>query len=283
MLTSPLRYPGGKAKLFDFMTAVLRHNNLFNTSYCEPYAGGAGLALKLLSAGFVGRILLNDVDPAIHAFWVTALRDTEKLCKKIAAVDFTMDEWHRQQKIYKRGDATKTFQLGFATYFLNRTNRSGIILHGGPIGGYEQTGEWKIDARMNKSRQIDQLLALSNFADRIEVTNLDALEFLRTTSKVPNRFLYLDPPYYNKGRRLYENHYQHADHEKIMRFLRTRRKQNWVLSYDDVPEIRDIYDEFKPIRYSLSYSANEKMVGREVIYLSDTLTMPKLQGFKVAA
>lgn len=275
MITSPLRYPGGKAKLFPFFADLITSNNLVGTEYCEPYAGGAGLAIQLLTNGFVSRIAINDIDQSIYAFWISALFEAKKFCALIDKTPVTIDEWYRQRDIWEEGNLERPLRLGFSAYFLNRTNRSGIIEGAGPIGGYEQSGKWKLDVRLIKEKQIQNVLALSRYAPQITVTNLDALKFFDRKSKSAVALIYLDPPYYVKGRKLYKNFYEPEDHAAIAQRLRKNRKLNWVVSYDDVPEIRKLYRSFDPIRYALNYSAGEKTIGSEVIFVSDALAPPR--------
>lgn len=283
MISSPLRYPGGKAKLFPFFAELIKENNLFGSEYCEPYAGGAGLAIQLLTQGFVDRISINDFDCSIYAFWQSALYDTDKFCRLIESTPITIDEWHRQRDIWKQGDIENLFTLGFSAYFLNRTNRSGIIEGAGPIGGYAQAGKWKLDVRLNKKKQIKNLRTLSRYADQINVSNLDAIDFFQKSIVNENSFVYLDPPYFVKGHKLYKNFYEPKDHIQIAQKLKLHRNAKWVVSYDDVIEIRDAYDSFSPITYSLNYSAGRKNIGSEVIYLSDAVSMPDVRGFYLAA
>lgn len=274
MTISPLRYPGGKSKLYRFFCELINANGLYNCDYCEPYAGGAGLAIKLLASGFVQKISLNDIDPGIYAFWEAVLRQADDFCDLIEHTPITVEEWHRQKSIWRNSDATDLLQLGFATYFLNRTSRSGIIENAGPIGGYKQDGTWKIDARFTKKNQILNIQFLSRFKDQIEVHNEDALSYVRRKLTKKKSLVYLDPPYYVKGSKLYKNFYEHADHEKIASLLRKNRDKQWVLSYDDVPQIRELYPDFVPITYALNYSAGKQAVGREVIYLSNCVALP---------
>jgi DNA adenine methylase len=281
MIVSPLRYPGGKAKLFPYFAELIRGNKLFGAEYCEPYAGGAGLAIKLLTDGFVDRVWINDIDQSVYAFWMAAIFDTERFCKMIQRTPIDIDQWHRQQEVWERGDLDNKLKLGFSAYFLNRTNRSGIIEGAGPIGGFAQKGNWKIDVRLVKEKQIANLMALSRYANQIKVTNLDAFDYLQQTVGADNSLVYLDPPYFVKGHKLYKNFYQPADHLKIARELKRRRKSKWVVSYDDVPEIRDAYSSFSPITYLLNYSAGEKSFGSEVIFLSDGLSAPEVRGFSI--
>ena len=272
-----------RAKLFPFFTDLISRNGLFDALYCEPYAGGAGLAIKLLTTGFVERVSINDIDSSIYAFWVAALRQTDKLCSLIEKTPVTIEEWYKQRVVWREGDLGNTLALGFSAYFLNRTNRSGIIEGAGPIGGYAQNGPWKLDVRLSKNRQIDNIKSLAKYGNQIDVSNLDALDYLDRIIIKENSLTYLDPPYYVKGHKLYKNFYKHEDHMLIADELLKRRSSKWVVSYDDVPEIRGAYSAFIPISYSLGYSAGQKSVGTEVIFLSDTLLPPKVKGFETAA
>ena len=282
MLFSPLRYPGGKAKLYPFFVELIKKNGLIGINYCEPYAGGAGLAIRLLINGFVNSVSINDIDASIYAFWMSALRDTDNFCALIEKTAINVDEWHRQKKIWESGGDGDLLALGFSAFFLNRTNRSGIIEGAGPIGGYAQSGAWKIDVRLDKRKQIENIKALARFSEQIEISNLDALKFFRASIR-KNSLIYLDPPYFVKGRKLYKNFYKPDDHEQIAQEMKKRRSAKWVVSYDDVPQIRDLYASFAPLAYFPNYSAGEKVVGREVIFLSDALNAPDLRGFEVAA
>lgn len=281
MIASPLRYPGGKAKLFPYFAELIRTNRLFGAEYCEPYAGGAGLAIKLLTNGFVDRVSINDIDQSIYAFWVSMLFDTDRFCRLIEKTPVNIEQWHRQQEIWEASDFDNKLRLGFSAYFLNRTNRSGIIEGAGPIGGFGQKGNWKIDVRLVKDKQIENIKALSRYANQITVSNLDALDFAGKTVGHGNSLVYLDPPYFVKGHKLYKNFYNPADHLEIASELKRKRKANWIVSYDDVPEIRKAYSTFSPITYLLKYSAGEKSIGSEVIFLSDALQPPHVEGYSV--
>lgn len=279
MLVSPLRYPGGKAKLFDFFVSLIRSNQLLGCRYCEPYAGGAGLALKLLSGGFVETVALNDIDEAIWAFWKCALDHNRELRELISHATLTIDEWYQQREIWRAKDLGDPLSLGFATFYLNRTNRSGIIEGAGPVGGFEQAGRWRLDARFDRTKQASTVEALAHFKTRISLSRLDALEFVSRSLGDPGALTYLDPPYYVKGSKLYRNAYLHADHVAVKDAVSQRRDGKWVVSYDAVAPIFDIYVDFEPVLYSLNYSTGTAAMGKEVIYLSDALTLPDLAGF----
>lgn len=269
---SPLRYPGGKRKVINFMKLLFLENGLVGTNYLEPFAGGASVALALLYEDYVDHVQINDLDSSVHAFWHAALNDTDALCSRIADTPVTMDEWHRQRAV-QADPNPGLLDLAFSTFFLNRTNRSGIIT-GGVIGGQGQTGRWKLDARYNKEHLIQRIRKVGRFRNRITLTRFDAadlmLDWLDTEQ---NGFVYLDPPYYVKGEGLYTNFYEHAHHEVIADLV-SQLSCPWVVSYDGVPEIHALYGGYESLSYTLSYSAADRYRGREVMYFSPQLQAP---------
>ena len=273
---TPLRYPGGKAKLGSFVQSILKTNNLQDSEYAEPYAGGAGVAIELLMLEFVSHVHLNDLDNAVFSFWDAAINQTEDLCKKIVDTPVTMAQWHRQREIQRHPADYHALDLGFSLFFLNRTNRSGI-LNGGVIGGLDQTGEWKIDARYNKKELERRIRSIARYRDRISIYNLDAAIFIKQTIQAMNKhaLIYLDPPYYLKGQRLYRNHYKHADHALIARMVQSEIHQYWIVSYDNTPEIRMLYRGCQKTSYGLNYSAHRAYVGAEVMFFCDELRLNK--------
>lgn len=273
--STPLRYPGGKGKLTEFLKLVISENHLLGCEYVEPYAGGAGIALNLLLHGYAARIHLNDLNSSVFAFWQSVIDQPDELCKLIRDTPVTMEEWHRQKAVQSNQANHSQIDLGFSTFFLNRTNRSGIIW-AGVIGGKNQDGEWKLDARFNKDDLISRVERIALFRANISLYNLDAATLVTTVvPTLPRKTLvYLDPPYYVKGKGLYENHYSHDDHSQIARLVATRLKRPWVVSYDHVPEIVGMYPRFTSIVYGLNYSAQMRYQGAEVMFFSDRLAVP---------
>ena len=273
--SSPLRYPGGKTKLASFMGRLLESNNLVDGHYAEPYAGGAGLALSLLFSDYVRHIHINDIDRSVYAFWWAALHDTEALCRLIRDTPATPTTWQRQKAIQSQKETVDLLSLAFSSFFLNRTNRSGIIATGGMIGGRHQAGKWALDARYNRTALVSRVQRIASYRSRISVTNWDAVDFLaKMASTLPERSLtYLDPPYYVKGqRRLYANYYSHKDHEVIANLLDSY-PHCWVVSYDYAPEILTLYRHHRCFVYTLTYTASARRDGAEVVFFSDDLQL----------
>jgi len=264
---SPLRYPGGKTSLFPFFDDVIKTNGLKKVTYVEPFAGGAGAALALLLSGKVDRIVINDLDNAIFAFWKSVVFDSIKFIKKIRSTPVTIREWRKQKEIYNDPKAS-LFNLGFATFFLNRTNTSGI-LNGGPIGGLKQHGKYKVDARFNKGALIEKIQKIAFYKDKISVFNKDGVNLIGEYLNKKNAFIYLDPPYFEKGASLYLNHYKKEDHEALARKLNNSPDAFWLLTYDNKKEIKALYPERKIMNFSLNYNAYISRKGRELMILSD--------------
>lgn len=275
---TPLRYPGGKGKLTDFIKIIFEQNDLLDGHYVEPYAGGAGIALNLLTHSYASCIHLNDLNPAVFGFWHSVINQPEALCRAIHDVKVTMDEWHRQKAILNAPANHSPLEIGFSTFFLNRTNRSGIIW-GGVIGGKNQDGPWKLDARFNKEDLIGRIEKIALYRSRIRLYNLDAAELIKTViPTLPKKTLiYLDPPYYVKGQGLYENHYLHDDHVSIAKLVKKHINHHWIVSYDHAPEIIDMYKGCPTITYGINYSAQDRYKGAEAMFFSKKLIVPDVK------
>jgi len=277
---TPLRYPGGKGKLAAYVKALMAENHLLDGEYVEPYAGGAGIALELLLQEYVTRIHINDVSELVHGFWWSVLNSTDDLCRLIIDTPRTVDEWDRQKRVVMNPSQFSKLQVGFATFFLNRTNRSGI-LNGGIIGGRDQSGPWKIDARYNATELTRRIQAIALLRSRVELTKLDALTLLSNgANKWPSKTLiYLDPPYYAKGRELYYDFYKHDDHISVASHVQSKIiNQKWIVSYDNESAICEMYVNRRRSTYNIGYSARGTRQGSEVMFFSDDMKIPPLVG-----
>lgn len=273
---TPLRYPGGKGKLAPFLKALIEENGILDGEYAEPYAGGAAIALELVMQDYVSRVYINDISRPVFAFWHSVLDRTDELLRKVRDTKLTPASWDRQKRILARQDDHGDLELGFATFFLNRTNRSGI-LNGGMIGGRDQGGAWKLDARYNPVELAARICQIARFRHRIVLSRKDAVVFLeeRAPTFTSRTLVYLDPPYYAKGKALYYDYYRHEDHVKVAsavkKFLRGKK---WVVSYDNVKEIRDMYRAAPGVAYDLDYTARDRRTGTEVMYFAKSMVVP---------
>ena len=256
---------------------MVRANDLSDGRYIEPYAGGAGIAWELLITGVVRRVVVNDISPHVSAFWTCVLEHTDDLCRQIREAPLTVEEWDRQKAVFARPGNSSTLDLGFSCFYLNRTNRSGI-LNGGLIGGRGQDARWCMDARFNREDLIRRITKIAECAGRIEVSCKDASLFLRErwNSFGKKDLIYVDPPYFEKGRMLYYDAYGPDDHADVAALLAELSGASWVVSYDDLDEIRRLYEPAPRLEYSIGYSARRRARGQEIMFFSKGMVIPDL-------
>lgn len=280
MFYSPLRYPGGKGKLEPFMELMIKKLNHVGGVYIEPFAGGAGIAMGLLENNLVKDVVINDLDKGIYSFWRATLTETNRFIEEIMNVSLTIDEWRRQRNICFEDYKKYSFELGFATFYMNRTNRSGII-KGGVIGGQEQRGNWKLDARFNREDLSERIEKIAKRRSHIHLYNKDIGSFVKNylPKYSDNALIYFDPPYFDKGKQLYLNFFNYADHVRIEEMIRKNVNCDWIITYDDVPEIAHIYDGYSLKRYDLNYSVSKKRKASEIIIFKNKKMIPEIDEF----
>lgn len=269
---SPLRYPGGKTQLWKFVKSTIELNRINEPIYCEPFAGGSGVTVELLLNNSVGEVIINDLDPAIYSFWNMSINHSEKFIDLIEKTPVTIKEWHHQKEIYtKYGKNPHSMEGAFATFFLNRTNVSGII-SGGPIGGQKQTGNYKIDCRFNKQTSINKIRKIAEQKERIHLYNKDAAELIEVLKKQYSKdrlFTFFDPPYFTQGQSLYLSFYNEDQHKLIRDKIMEMDDYFWILTYDKAPQIAELYSKVEQkFEYSLKYSANKKRLANEFLFAS---------------
>ncbi|MDM1517859.1 DNA adenine methylase [Myroides odoratimimus] len=277
---SPLRYPGGKNKLAAFIANLCLENNI-KGHYVEPYSGGASVALFLLLEGYVDYITINDKDRSLYAFWYAVLNHTDEFCDMISETPITMEVWHKQKQAQINKESVTLLELGFSTFFLNRTNRSGII-SAGVIGGVEQNGNYLMDCRFNKVDLIKRIQLIGSKRKSIRLLQEDAIDLINLveeetkTRRNRNTLFYFDPPYYDKGSTLYMNHYLHRDHLAVSERVKAIRNIHWVVSYDNTEEIRALYEGCRRNEFTFSHTAYESRIGKEVMFFSNSLILPEI-------
>lgn len=274
MNPSPLRYPGGKYKLYDYVSELVKVNDC--TTYIEPFCGGAAVAFSLLLNGIVKNIIINDYDYTVFCFWDCVLNRTDEFIKRIRDTEVTIEEWHTQKAIRENIGDHSVLDIGYSTFFLNRTNRSGIIDKAGPIGGLEQHGNYPIQCRFNKDRLIQQITEIAQHKNHIQVYNLEALDFIENVIlKRRKAFIFFDPPYYSKGPGLYTNFYSHGDHINLAKAIQSQLKnRKWIVSYDNVNAVKSMYSKAPSIEFELQYTLQEKRAASEVMFFSRRTVRP---------
>ncbi len=279
MFYSPLRYPGGKNKLSAFIAKICIDNDI-NGHYVEPYSGGASVALFLLMEGFVERITINDRDRSIYAFWYSVLNKTNQLCEMIENAELTIEEWRKQRSIQKNKKSADLLELGFSTFYMNRTNRSGII-NAGVMGGFEQNGQDLMDCRFNKSDLIDRIRRIASKKKQIRLYKKDAIKLIDKIQQEAddNTIFYFDPPYYLKASTLYMNHYKEENHKNVSDRIKSIKNIRWIVSYDNVPEIRKLYAGCSKKEFSFKHTAYIVREGKEILFFSHNIKKPEIDNW----
>ena len=275
MYYSPLRYPGGKGKLASFMESMIDQLGHRGGTYIEPFAGGAGIAMELLLRNVISRIVINDYDKAVWSFWKAILTETDRFVEEIRTVPLTVDEWQKQHEILVTKNDKYSFELGFAAFYLNRTNRSGII-KGGVIGGQEQAKDWKMDVRFKREELVTRIQRIAARKKDIKLYNKDVNSFIK--NYVPlyeeNALIYFDPPYFRKGQQLYMNFFNYKDHVRIEQEIREHVNCDWIITYDYEPQIEEIYHNYNLRLYDLNYSVSTKRKANELMIFKDGIIIP---------
>ncbi|RHO89240.1 DNA adenine methylase [Ruminococcus sp. AF41-9] len=275
MYYSPLRYPGGKGKLASFMEYMIDQLGHRGGTYIEPFAGGAGIAMELLLRNVISRIVINDYDKAVWSFWKAILTETDRFVEEIRTVPLTVDEWQKQHEILVTKNDKYSFELGFAAFYLNRTNRSGII-KGGVIGGQEQAKDWKMDVRFKREELVTRIQRIAARKKDIKLYNKDVNSFIK--NYVPlyeeNALIYFDPPYFRKGQQLYMNFFNYKDHVRIEQEIREHVNCDWIITYDYEPQIEEIYHNYNLRLYDLNYSVSTKRKANELMIFKDGIIIP---------
>lgn len=274
---SPLRYPGGKSRLAEYLARLVNAQTPRPREYAEPFAGGAGAALRLLANEEVRYAHINDLDPGIASFWRALFSSTEDFAQLILGANLSIDEWHRMRDIYSNPTQYDDVELGFATFYLNRTNRSGI-LRARPIGGLEQTGNWKIDARFNPADLADKVRYVGEYRNRVTTSELDARDFLaKMEGDSADVLVYVDPPYLVQGERLYLDGLSYDDHKELAARLRAANFP-WFMTYDADERIpQDLYAGLRCASFDIAHTAATQHIGSEYAVFAAGVTIPDLE------
>ena len=267
-IKNPLRYPGAKSKLYDYIYQLLIAENKINCVFYEPFAGSASISLLLLENKVIKKAILNELDPLLYNFWYSVFYHTDELINMINDTDITLQNWHEFSQ-YREANyliGKTPVEIGFAGLFLNRTNFSGI-LKANPLGGIRQTSQYTIDCRFNKDKIIESIRHLAAFRDNIELFNMDAIDFMKQELKYKRNksiFVYIDPPYYKEGSNLYRCYYTPEQHQLLAKFLLSKSFP-WLISYDNAKEIQKMYKQKSPLTIHMDYSVHTSRKAEELL------------------
>ncbi|MEI7867358.1 MAG: DNA adenine methylase [Candidatus Methylumidiphilus sp.] len=281
-IISPLRYPGSKATFLKVVLEFIEVHGLKGREIVEPYAGSGIVSLSLVANNLVSHATLVERDPLLYSFWKAVFEHTDILLSSIEDININMDTWYELRVLLKHKIPENELipDLALACLFFNRTNFSGV-LHSGPIGGKDQSSDYKLDCRFNKKDIISRIRQISSLRDGVSVKFGDALEFLQKANiqNHEKRFFYVDPPYFKQGRKLYRYYYKVIDHKRLYDILSVATFP-WLLSYDKHEFIELLYDGFPQVHQSFRYMSrtpkneNELVVTNMVIPVLDTQYKP---------
>lgn len=270
---NPLRYPGAKRSLANYIDNLIQANNLQGCRFYEPYAGSAAVGLELLQRRIIDTLVLCEKDVLIYAMWSCVFNQTNALCARIRNTPITIETWVEMEP-YREATGVEEYpllDLGFAGLFFNRTNFSGI-LKANPIGGINQSSQYTIDCRFNKEKIISIIQRLGAYRDHVEVHLGDALEFMHQQQHhflQAHCFAYFDPPYYDKGSKIYRHYYRNQDHINLCNYVSQVHYLDWIISYDDAPFICALYGEtgaqYRPFFLDYSCASKVRTQGQELL------------------
>jgi len=279
---SPLRYPGSKRKLFNYLERISGHNNLSPQMLVEPFVGGGSVFLNFLSRHEKSKAIIADKDELVYSFWKILFAEPSYLINFIRKVRVNLKTFDRYRYISSHPKEFNRKKLAEACLFLNRTSFSGILNNSaGPLGGREQKSIYKIDCRFGRENLIKKIKSISAFKNRVVVLPYnweETLKYVAEKDKYKDARLlyYFDPPFYKKADQLYRYHFDEASHKNLRDKL-MKLKQPWILSYDRAQEIRNLYSAFTRINVSMPYSINSPAKRLEKELIITPLKLPKIK------
>lgn len=272
---SPLRYPGGKARMTQWLLGVLDNNRCTRMDaeiWVEPFAGGAGAGLTALENGTVSETWLVEAHPAVAAFWQSVVEDNEAMARRIEAVVPTLALFEEAREMVAAGltgEGVNRLDLGVAAFIVNRCSRSGMVLPNvGPIGGKSQTGRYTIAARWNGPSLAERLRRIGLYGSKLKIITGDGIEHLEHlpgSGIEDEMFLFVDPPYIGVGNRLYAQGMQKSDHDRLAAALKAL--PFWVLTYDAHPDVLGLYppEDHQVMEFEIPHSINQSHIGSEYL------------------
>lgn len=253
---SPLRYPGGKIKMLPLLFQSLNKENL--QTFVEPFAGGAGAGLALLEANQIQNYILNDVDYGIYALFQTIKTCPNVLIEKIknfASLNHN-DFFEAKAKIQNQYIGCDLTEAAWSLLIANRLSYSGII-KANPLGGKNGTQE-QLLSRWNPAELIQRIKVIHSLSHRITVLNSDAKDVIEEYYWSPHTTIFIDPPYYKKGKQLYTHYYNESEHNNLEELLFSLSAgcpgADILLTYDNETFIKDLYWWAPSSKINLHYS-----------------------------
>ncbi len=244
---SPLRYPGGKFYALKHIMPYIECVD--HDEYREPFLGGGSVFFAKTKVTYN---VLNDLESEIINFYKVIL-DNEMKCKLIYQFEKEVANRERHNEV-KQMIPQNILERAFKTYYLNRTSYCGIIHV--PAWGYV---EGKSAPPKNWGKFIE---SASEKLSNVELFSLDYSDILKMPKRGSKVLVYLDPPYYHADqKRAYTKSFTLEEHVRLADSL-YGYKYKFCLSYDDCPEVRELYKWANIYDVSWLYNTDNKPGGK---------------------
>jgi DNA adenine methylase len=234
-MPSLLRYPGGKSrgKLKDkIIEHIAEHHS--GGSFGELFFGGGGITLNLIKEKVVDNVIICEKDIALADLWWQIIDDPRDLIRKVERFTPSVRAFKdvKERVLAEQGN-------GFDFLVVNRLSHGGRGVKAGPQGGHNQQGQYKIDCRWKTETLVKTIGLLHRLFGTVDVD-----WFCGSYDDAPwgIDYLYMDPPYWSVGDELYQHNFTEDDHLALFDYLRGRG--GWLLSYNNCPEVRELYQGF---------------------------------------
>ena len=243
---SPLRYPGGKSKMIPLIVEIL---DMQKDVFVEPFCGGASVGLSLLQAGVINKLVLNDLDFGIYALFWTICNHPDLLFKKIDQFVPTRDTFFSfRDAIQNDYHNCQLEDAAFIFLIVNRLAFSGIC---------KANPKRSLSDRYNPQELKRRINAIYKLHDKITVLNMDANDVIHEYYWNKKTTLFIDPPYYEKGKQLYHKYFSKEDHQELAASL-----NELYCTYPGCADIIITYDNNELIR-KLYPNSEQHIIGRK--------------------
>lgn len=241
-MIGPLSYVGGKRTLANQIIAIFPKH----TTYIEVFAGGA----QVLFHKTPSRVeILNDLDSEITNFFRVCQQHHEELIRYLRFMVVSR-RWHELLKLTDPATLSDVQRAGRYLYLLKNSfaslpRRLSYKCHVVQPPGF------------NPERMPELIEETHKRLARVQIESLPYERMLKKFDRAESLF-YLDPPYFD--RYLYRFNLEKEDFVKMAELLGNLRGK-FVLSLNDLPEVRSLFKPFKFRSVDLHYTA-QRIAGR---------------------
>jgi len=229
------RYPGGKSGLIDYLATLLDPKKM--ATFVSAFAGATHMGLSLLEAGVIGHLVINDLEYGVFSLFNVIKERPDKLMKLIIEKTPTRDEFFKcQEQMVNEYEGLSEVESAWAFLVVNRLGRNGI---------YDSNPMSDMLCRWNSKTLLKRILMIHKMSNKITVLCCDALEVIEEYYWRSNTTIFLDPPYYKKGKVLYKHYYTEEDHLNLRDLIGSLVHDfpcaDVIMTYDDCEEVRRMY------------------------------------------